>query len=105
MKLKKVVALVAVGAVATNLVACSSSSGGSATTAAAETTAAAAETKAAETTAAAAKDGEAKGIKVGFTNSYNGNSYRQTEEKQMQIVADKLKEDGYISEYTVAEAN
>ena len=33
MKLKKVVALVAVGAVATNLVACSSSSGGSATTA------------------------------------------------------------------------
>ena len=46
MKLKKVVALVAVGAVATNLVACSSSSGGSATTAAAETTAAAAETKA-----------------------------------------------------------
>ena len=105
MKLKKVVALVAVGAVATNLVACSSSSGGSATTAAAETTAAAAETKAAETTAAAAKDGEAKGIKVGFTNSYNGNSYRQTEEKQMQIVADKLKADGYISEYTVAEAN
>ena len=80
MKLKKVAALVAAGAVATNLVACSSSSGGSATTAAAETTAAAAETKAEETTAAAAKDGEAKGIKVGFTNSYNGNSYRQTEE-------------------------
>lgn len=74
MKLKKVAALVAAGAVATNLVACSSSSGGSATTAAA------AETKAEETTAAAAKDGEAKGIKVGFTNSYNGNSYRQTEE-------------------------
>ena len=72
-KLKKVAALVAAGAVATNLVACSSSSGGSATTAAAET-------KAEETTAAAAKDGEAKGIKVGFTNSYNGNSYRQTEE-------------------------
>ena len=81
MKLKKVAALVAAGAVATNLVACSSFSGGSATTAAAETTAAAAETKAEETTAAAAKDGEAKEIrKVGFTNSYNGNSYRQTEE-------------------------
>ena len=73
-KLKKVAALVAAGAVATNLVACSSFSGGSATTVAA------AETKAEETTAAAAKDGEAKGIKVGFTNSYNGNSYRQTEE-------------------------
>lgn len=64
MKLKKVAALVAADAVATNLVACSSFSGGSATTAAAETTAAAAETKAEETTAAAAKDGEAKGIKV-----------------------------------------
>ena len=74
MKLKKVAALVAAGAVAINLVACSSFSGGSATTVAA------AETKAEETTAAAAKDGEAKGIKVGFTNSYNGNSYRQTEE-------------------------
>jgi len=73
-KLKKVAALVAAGAVATNLVACSSFSGGSATTVVA------AETKAEETTAAAAKDGEAKGIKVGFTNSYNGNSYRQTEE-------------------------
>ena len=58
MKLKKVVALVAVGAVATNLVACSSSSGGSATTAAAETTAmafsvTACSSKPAETTAAA----------------------------------------------------
>ena len=61
MKLKKVAALVAADAVATNLVACSSFSGGSATTAAAETTAAVAETKAEETTAAAAKDGEAKG--------------------------------------------
>ena len=78
-KLKKVAALVAAGAVATNLVACSSFSGGSATTAAA------AETKAEETTAAAAKDGEAKGIKVGFTNSYNGNSYRQTEENMKTI--------------------
>ena len=55
MKLKKVAALVAADAVATNLVACSSFSGGSATTAAAETTAAVAETKAEETTAAAAE--------------------------------------------------
>ena len=103
MRLKKVAALVAAGLLATNLVACSSSSAGS-SSAAADTTAAAADTKAEETTAGEAK-ADAKGIKVGFTNSYNGNSYRQTEEKQMQIVADKLKEEGYISEYTVAEAN
>ena len=87
MKLKKVAALGLATAMAFSVTACSSSkpaettaAAADTTAAAAETTAAAAETKAAETTAAAAKDGEAKGIKVGFTNSYNGNSYRQTEE-------------------------
>lgn len=52
--------------------------------------------------AAPAKEG---GWRIGFTNSYNGNSYRQTEEAQMAIVAEKLKAEGYIKEYTVAEAN
>ncbi len=47
----------------------------------------------------------AEGYKIGFAQSYNGNSYRQTQEAQMEIVADELKEAGYISEYTVAEAN
>ena len=102
MRLKKVAVLVAAGLLATNLAACSSSSSGSDTTAAGTT--AAEETKAEEATSGEAK-ADAKGIKIGFTNSYNGNSYRQTEEEQMQIVADKLKEEGYISEYTVAEAN
>ena len=45
------------------------------------------------------------GYRIGFTNSYNGNSYRQTEEAQMRIVADKLIAEGWIKEYTVAEAN
>lgn len=47
----------------------------------------------------------AEGYKIGFAQSYNGNSYRQTQEAQMEIVANELKEAGRISEYTVAEAN
>ena len=38
------------------------------------------------------------GYRIGFTNSYNGNSYRQTEEAQMRIVADKLIAEGWIKE-------
>lgn len=111
MKLKKVTALAAAGIMAVSLVGCGGSSSGTdsttaAATTAAETAAEKAEEKAEETSAAAeGNKTEAKGIRIGFTNSYNGNSYRQTEEKQMQIVADQLKADGYISEYTVAEAN
>ena len=47
----------------------------------------------------------AEGYKIGFAQSYNGNSYRQTQEAQMAIVAEELKASGEISEYTVAEAN
>jgi ribose transport system substrate-binding protein len=45
------------------------------------------------------------GYRIGFTNSYNGNSYRQTEEAQMARAVEKLKAEGWIKEYTVAEAN
>ena len=45
------------------------------------------------------------GYRIGFTNSYNGNSYRQTEEAQMAIAVEKLKAEGWIKEYTIAEAN
>lgn len=112
MRLRKVTALAAAGFLAVSLAGCggSGSEEAAATTAASGTTAQAQrEESPADTTAAAseADNGatEAKGIRVGFTNSYNGNSYRQTEEKQMQIAADKLIAEGYISEYTVAEAN
>lgn len=111
MKLRKVTALAAAGIMALSLAGCGGSSNETAATTAAETTTAAAtaaEEEKEEAPAEAAQGDsktEAKGIRVGFTNSYNGNSYRQTEEKQMQIVADQLIADGYISEYTVAEAN
>ena len=108
MKLRKVTALAAAGIMALSLAGCGGSSNETAATTAAETTTAAAEEEKEEAPAEAAQGdskAEAKGIRVGFTNSYNGNSYRQTEEKQMQIVADQLIADGYISEYTVAEAN
>lgn len=47
----------------------------------------------------------AAGYRIGFAQSYNGNSYRQTQEAQMEIVANELIEAGVIEEYTVAEAN
>ncbi len=47
----------------------------------------------------------ADGYKIGFAQSYNGNSYRQTQEAQMVVAAEELKASGAISEYTVAEAN
>ena len=52
-----------------------------------------------------AMSASADGYKIGFAQSYNGNSYRQTQEAQMEIVANELKEAGKIAEYTVAEAN
>ena len=47
----------------------------------------------------------ADGYRIGFAQSYNGNSYRQTQEAQMAIAAEELKASGEIAEYTVAEAN
>jgi ribose transport system substrate-binding protein len=47
----------------------------------------------------------ADGYKIGFAQSYNGNSYRQTQEALMEEAAEELKASGEISEYTVAEAN
>jgi ribose transport system substrate-binding protein len=45
------------------------------------------------------------GFKIGFTDNYNGNSYHQSMESYMTETADALKEDGYISELTIVEAN
>ena len=38
---------------------------------------------------------DGKGIRIGFTNSYNGNSYRQTEERLMEEAVEDLKAQGY----------
>lgn len=45
------------------------------------------------------------GYKIGLTNSFNGNSYRQQMEAYAQEAADELKESGEISEFTIVEAN
>lgn len=50
-------------------------------------------------------DDGAKGYKIGFTDNYNGNSYHQSMEQYMTEAAEKLKEEGYISELTIVEAN
>lgn len=46
-----------------------------------------------------------EGYKIGFTDNYNGNSYHQSMEKYMTETADKLKDEGHISELTIVEAN
>lgn len=42
--------------------------------------------------------GSKEGYKIGFTDNYNGNSYHQSMEKYMTETADKLKDEGHISE-------
>lgn len=51
--------------------------------------------------------GDAKegGYKIGLTNSFNGNSYRQQMEAYAQAAADELKATGEIAEFTIVEAN
>lgn len=60
-----------------------------------------------EESTGAASDSAAsgEGIKIGFTDNYNGNSYHQSMETYMQEAADELKEQGYVSELTIVEAN
>ena len=50
-------------------------------------------------------DGEKGGYKIGLTNSFNGNSYRQQMEAYAQEAADELTESGEISEFVIVEAN
>ncbi len=49
--------------------------------------------------------GSGAGYKIGLTNSFNGNSYRQQMEAYAQEAADELKAAGEISEFTIVEAN
>lgn len=100
---KRAIALVMAATMTAAMVAgCGSSTESSSS---ADSTAETAATEAAADTTTEAAEATGEGIRIGFTNSYNGNSYRQTEEAQMEIVAEELKAQGYISEYTVAEAN
>ena len=58
-----------------------------------------------ETTRRDAGEKSKGGYKIGLTNSFNGNSYRQQMEAYAQEAADELKESGEISEFTIVEAN
>lgn len=72
-----------------------------ATTAAAGSDAPAAEQKPEQTPAASS----GAGYKIGFSNSFNGNTYRQSMEKYAQEAADLLISQGEIADFKFAEAN
>lgn len=59
------------------------------------------ETKTEETAATTEK----KGYVIGFTNSFNGNTFRQQEEVYFKELAEQMKADGIISEYYMACSN
>lgn len=50
-------------------------------------------------------DSSGAGYRIGFTNSFNGNTYRQQMEAYAQEAADELTETGEIAEFTIVEAN
>ena len=54
---------------------------------------------------AATTEGSGAGYKIGLTNSFNGNTYRQQMEAYAQEAADALIATGEISEFVIVEAN
>lgn len=86
-------------------------SGGTSTTAAGETAAAETTKEAAkESVIAAGQETQAtsaggKGYVIGFSNSYNGNSYRQAMEAYLKEAAEELRGTGEVSEVIFAESN
>lgn len=112
MKKSKWIAMLVGGAMICSLAACGGqSSSAPASTAAptektADTTAAGAgdTTEAAADTAAEDK-GEGKGYVIGFSNSYNGNTYRQAMEGYLKEAAEELQKTGEVSEVIFAESN
>lgn len=101
MKKNKWIAMLVGGAMVFSLAACGSKSSSEPTT-----TAAATEKQAADTTAAGAESkGEGKGYVIGFSNSYNGNTYRQAMESYLKEAAEELKKTGEVSEVIFAESN
>ncbi|WP_312433560.1 ABC transporter substrate-binding protein [Lacrimispora sp.] len=100
MKKNKWIALLVGGAMVLSLAACGGKSSPEPTTTAAET-----EKQAADTKAAAETKGEGKGYVIGFSNSYNGNTYRQAMESYLKEAAEELKKTGEVSEVIFAESN
>ena len=97
--MKKLIAMILALVMILSLVACGASQAPA--TEAPKAEAPAAEAPKAETPAPA----ERKAYKVGFSNSYNGNTFRQTLEADFKAVADELVAQGVVSEYTMAVSN
>lgn len=112
MKKSKWIAMLVGGAMICSLAACGGqSSSAPASTAAptektADTTAAeAGDTTEAAADAAAEDKGEGKGYVIGFSNSYNGNTYRQAMEGYLKEATEELQKTGEVSEVIFAESN
>lgn len=111
MKKSKWIAMLVGGAMICSLAACGGqSSSAPASTAAptekmADTTAAEAGDTTEAAAAAAEDKGEGKGYVIGFSNSYNGNTYRQAMEGYLKEAAEELQKTGEVSEVIFAESN
>ena len=112
MKKSKWIAMLVGGAMICSLAACGgqSSSAPAPTAAPTEKTADTTAAEAGDTTEAAADaavedKGEGKGYVIGFSNSYNGNTYRQAMEGYLKEAAEELQKTGEVSEVIFAESN
>lgn len=101
-KLTKAVSLVVGASMVFSLAGCTSSGSGSAS---ATDSAAASTESTASAESAAQTEGTGAGYKIGLTNSFNGNTYRQQMEAYAQQAADELIATGEISEFVIVEAN
>ncbi|WP_368271415.1 ABC transporter substrate-binding protein [Enterocloster lavalensis] len=111
MKKSKWIAMLVGGAMICSLAACGgqSSSAPASTAAPTEKTADTTAAEAGDTTeaadAAAEDKGEGKGYVIGFSNSYNGNTYRQAMEGYLKEAAEEFQKTGEVSEVIFAESN
>ncbi|MCD7906358.1 MAG: ABC transporter substrate-binding protein [Clostridium sp.] len=107
MKKSKWIAMLVGGAMICSLAACGgqSSSAPASTAAPTEKTADTTAAEAGDTAAAEESTGEGKGYVIGFSNSYNGNTYRQAMEGYLKEAAEELKKTGEVSEVIFAESN
>ena len=112
MKKSKWIAMLVGGAMICSLAACGgqSSSAPASTAAPTEKTADTTAAEAGDTTEAAADaavedKGEGKGYVIGFSNSYNGNTYRQARDGYLKEAAEELQKTGEVSEVIFAESN
>ncbi|WP_099470061.1 ABC transporter substrate-binding protein [Konateibacter massiliensis] len=100
-KNKFIASLVALSMVAASLTGCGSSTADNANTTDTANTSEGAKSE----DSAAADASSGKGYVIGFTNSYNGNTYRQKMESYMNETIEELKASGEVSEFIIAEAN